>query len=115
MANLKFPDIQEPSYGSTVDLEDTSIKSKMENGTIKARRKFTKSRKTWVLKWDNLPMADYLILARFLTDTCFFAAIPFEWKSFTDGKTYLVRFQDKEKFEPVKIGYMSGSITLQEC
>ena len=52
MANLKFPSsIIRPSYGSTVDYEDISIRSKMENGVVKARRKFTKSRKTWLLRW----------------------------------------------------------------
>jgi hypothetical protein len=87
----------------------------MENGVVKARRKFTKSRKTWLLRWDSLPEADYLILMRFLTNECYFSAVPFEWECFTDGKTYLVRFADKEKFETKAVGYYSGSITLQEC
>lgn len=116
MANLKFPtSIRKPSYGSTVDYEDISIRSKMENGVVKARRKFTKSRKTWLLRWDSLPEADYLILMRFLANECYFSAVPFEWECFADGKTYLVRFADKEKFETKAVGYYSGSITLQEC
>lgn len=109
-----WPDIQLPDYGTTIDIEDTSIKSTFEDGTIQARRKFTKSRKTWVLKWNNLPLEDYLTLMDFLQHKVYFSAIPFQWVSPIDKKTYVVRYSDKDSFETKAINYMSGSITLQE-
>ena len=41
---IKWPDVTLPSYGTTEDVEDTSIRSTFEDGTIQARRKYTKSR-----------------------------------------------------------------------
>lgn len=113
-STIEWPNIQPPSYGTTIDVEDTSIKSTFEDGTVQARRKFTKSRKTWVLKWENLPMSDYLTLMDFLQNRVYFSAIPFHWNNPIDRKTYLVRYADKEAFETKMFSQMSGSITLQE-
>lgn len=114
MAIPVWPDIPNPSYGTTVDMEDTSLVSSMEDGMVQARRKFTKSRKTWKLRWNGLPKADYLTLADFLQNTAFFAAVAFTWVCPLDGKTYTVRYAGKEEFETINFGRLSGSITLTE-
>ncbi len=111
---LKWPDITPPSYGSTEDVEDTSIRSIFEDGTVQARRKYTKSRKTWVLKWDNLPYAEYVTLMDFLQNKSYFSAKPFEWVSPIDGKTYTARFVEKEAFTSKAVNMMTGSITIRE-
>ena len=111
---IKWPDDTLPSYGTTEDVEDTSIRSTFEDGTIQARRKYTKSRKTWVLKWDNMPYSEYVTLMDFLQNTVYFSAKPFEWTSPIDGKTYVVRFAEKEAFTSKAVNQMTGSITIRE-
>lgn len=111
---IKWPDVTLPSYGTTEDVEDTSICSTFEDGTIQARRKYTKSRKTWVLKWDNMPYSEYVTLMDFLQNTVYFSAKPFEWTSPIDGKTYVVRFAEKEAFTSKAVNQMTGSITIRE-
>lgn len=111
---IKWPDVTLPSYGTTEDVEDTSIRSTFEDGTIQARRKYTKSRKTWVLKWDNMPYSEYVTLMDFLQNTVYFSAKPFEWTSPIDGKTYVVRFSEKEPFTSKAVNQMTGSITIRE-
>jgi hypothetical protein len=112
---ITFPStIIAPSFGSTVDVEDSSIVSKMEDGSVVARRKFTKSRKKWRLQWDALPIAQYNTLINFLQNTVYFAALSFQWTSFTDGNTYTVRYSEKEDFTTKAVGFMSGSITIVE-
>ncbi|WP_308536882.1 hypothetical protein [uncultured Megasphaera sp.] len=111
---IKWPDVTLPSYGTTEDVEDTSIRSTFEDGTIQARRKYTKSRKTWVLKWDNMPYSEYVTLMDFLQNTVYFSAKPFEWTSPIDSKTYVVRFAEKEAFTSKAVNQMTGSITIRE-
>lgn len=111
---IKWPDVTLPSYGTTEDVEDTSIRSTFEDGTIQARRKYTKSRKTWVLKWDNMPYSEYVTLMDFLQNTVYFSAKPFEWTSPIDSKTYVVRFAEKEAFASKAVNQMTGSITIRE-
>jgi hypothetical protein len=111
---IKWPDVTLPSYGTTEDVEDTSIRSTFEDGTIQARRKYTKSRKTWVLKWDNMPYSEYVTLMDFLQNIVYFSAKPFEWTSPIDGKTYVVRFAEKEAFTSKAVNQMTGSITIRE-
>lgn len=111
---IKWPDVTLPSYGTTEDVEDTSIRSTFEDGTIQARRKYTKSRKTWVLKWDNMPYSEYVTLMDFLQNTVYFSAKPFEWTSPIDGNTYVVRFAEKEAFTSKAVNQMTGSITIRE-
>lgn len=69
---LTWPSITAPAYGTTEDVEDTSLRSTFEDGTTQARRKFTKSRKTWVLKWDSLPYKEYNTLMDFLQNKTYF-------------------------------------------
>jgi hypothetical protein len=114
MAELSWPDILNPSYGTTIDVEDTSLTSSMSDGVVQGRRKFTKSRKTWELKWDALPTAQYLTLMDFIQNTVYFAALSFSWTCPLDGKTYTVRYSGKDKFETKAVGRLSGSISLTE-
>lgn len=114
MAIPTWPDIKPPEYGTTEDVENTSLRSTFEDGTVQGRRKFTKSRRTWELKWTALPKADYLTLMDFLINTVHFSASAFLWTSPLDGKTYTARFSSKEPFETRTTGTVSGSITIRE-
>lgn len=112
---ITFPSsIMQPSFGTTVDVEDTSIVSKMEDGSGVGRRRFTKSRKTWKLAWDALPTAQYNTLSDFLQNTVYFAAMAFQFTSPLDNKTYTVRYASKEEFTTKEVDKLSGSITLTE-
>lgn len=109
-----WPSITAPAYGTTEDVEDTSIRSTFEDGTVQARRKYTKSRKTWVLRWDSLTYTEYVTLMDFLQNTIYFSAKAFNWTSPIDGKTYVCRFVEKEAFTSKAVNTMSGSITIRE-
>lgn len=112
---ITFPStIMNPSYGTTIDAEDSSIVSKMEDGSVVGRRKFTKSRNTWKLQWDALPKEQYNTLFDFLKNTVYFAALPFQWTNPLDGVTYTVRYSAKEEFTTKAVNVLSGSISITE-
>lgn len=112
---ITFPDsLMQPSFGTTVDVEDTSIVSKMEDGSGIGRRKFTKSRKTWKLVWNAMPTSQYNTLMNFLQNTVYFAALTFQFTSPLDEVTYTARYISKEEFTTKEVNQVSGSITLTE-
>lgn len=112
---IVFPDIIKPSYGTTIDPEDTSLLTKMDDGSQVGRRKFTKSRISWKLKWDAITKSDYLILSDFLRNTVYFSALTFKWICPLDNTTYTVRYTAKEEFETKDVNTLTGSITLTEA
>lgn len=109
-----FPDIQKPSTPLKITPEDTTIRSTMEDGTVVARRKFTKIRNTYVLTWDYLSNDDYVTLMDFLENTIYMGALPFTWTQPMTGKTKTVIFISMEDFETKLYNKWSGSITLED-
>ena len=112
---ITFPStIPNPEYPLKVDHEDNSITSKFEDGTVQSRLKFTKSRKTFTLKWSSMAQADYDDLEEFIVNTVKHAALIFEWTNPTDNVTYNVRctrFDAELKF----VNFWDVEIELQEA
>ena len=64
---IYFPDIRAPGWPFVEQHEDTSLRTKFEDGSMQTRSKFTRSRRKWTLHWNNLPRRQYLVLVHFIT------------------------------------------------
>lgn len=111
---MEFPtEIPKPEYPMKVEHENNSITSEFEDGTVQSRRKFTRSRKTWTLKWNKLKQEYYEILEDFIVNKVHHAALAFNWDEPAAGKTYEVRCVSFEK-ELVTVNYWNVELKLQE-
>ena len=112
---LTFPStIPNPEYPFKPEYEDNSITSKFEDGTVQSRLKFTKSRKTWTLKWNGLPQEHYTTMENFIVNQAKHAANVFVWTNPVDNQAYSVRctkFNGEMKF----INNWDVELQLQEA
>lgn len=118
---LTFPNIAQPSYPLKSKWENPVLASKMENGTVVTRPKFTRLRETFTLSWTALPAADYATLREFWHTTLGGSAV-FLWTypqivgDPLSGKEFRVRFSAEEpSFEVSAPGLYRGSVTLEEA
>ncbi len=112
---MDFPsDIPNPEYPLGYKPEDNSIISNFEDGSRQSRRKFTKSRSTWTLKWKKLKQKYFTILDDFIKNDAVFATNKFNWTNPSDKKTYEVRCVKYEGGELVEVDCWNVSIELQE-
>lgn len=89
---MNFPStIPNPEYPFKVEYEDNSITSKFEDGTVQSRLKFTKSRRTWTLKWNGLKQVYYDTLEDFIVNSAKHQANVFNWTIPTTETTVSVR------------------------
>lgn len=116
-----FPTIQKPSYPFNSKLEDISLQSQMEDGTVVSRARFTRSRETFTLTWTALPDADYATLRTFYKSTVKGGSEAFQWTYPTitgdsySGQTFTVRFVGGGiEFSKSKYGTRSGTLQIQE-
>lgn len=116
-----FPVIQQPSYPFSNQWENPALTSKMENGIVVSRPKFTRMRETFTLKWSVLPAADYYALRTFWKHTVLGGSQEFAWTypevpgDPYSGQVFTVRFAGSEpKFDLIAPGLYSGELTLEE-
>ena len=72
---IYFPDIRAPGWPFVEQHEDTSLRTKFEDGSMQTRSKFTRSRRKWTLHWNNLPRRQYLVLVHFITKVVKFSCV----------------------------------------
>jgi len=119
-SSIDFPaTIPAPSYPFECEHENNSIISKFEDGSQQSRRKFTRSRRTWTLKWERLTRAEYIDLMTFISQTVSFSAKSFNWvnadsKDDTTPETVEVRITDVGTWSNDVLHYWSGTIELTE-
>lgn len=121
MANINFPtNISAPAFPFECEYENNSIISKFEDGSQQSRRKFTRSRRKWTLKWNHIPREQYLTLMNFISQTVSFSARSFNWQN-TDSlddqggpETVEVRITNVGKWTNDALHYWSGTIELTE-
>lgn len=122
---IYFPDITPPTWPFEEESEDTSIRSKFEEGSMQSRTKFTKSRRKWTLKWKHIPRKEYLVLMHFIRHVVRFSSKSFIWintDSVDDDYSYLnpdqeeveVRITAVGKWTNEALSYWSGSLELTE-
>ena len=120
MASINFPaSIPAPSYPFECEYENNSIISKFEDGSQQSRRKFTRSRRKWTLKWKMMDREDYLTLMNFISQTVYFSAVSFNWvnsdsKDDIAAETVEVRITHVGKWTNEALYYWSGDIELTE-
>ena len=118
--NIDFPaTVPAPSYPFECEYENNSIISKFEDGSQQSRRKFTRSRRKWKLKWNQIERSEYLELMDFITNTVYFSALSFNWVNAdsnddTNPETVEVRITDVGTWTNDALHYWAGSIELTE-
>ncbi len=120
MASINFPTgITAPAYPFECEYENNSIISKFEDGSQQSRRKFTRSRRKWTLKWNHIPRSEYLALMQFISETVSFSAKSFNWTNTdslddTSPETVEVRVTNVGKWTNDALHYWSGTVELTE-
>lgn len=118
---IQFPtSIDPPAWPFDCEYEDNSIITKFEDGSQQSRRKFTRSRRKWTLKWNHLPREKYLTLMNFISQTVSFSSRSFNWTN-TDSvddrggaEVVEVRITRVGKWTNDALHYWSGTIELTE-
>ena len=77
---IRFPNISKPSYPFKEKIEDNSLRSRFEDGSMQGRRKFTRSRDTFTVTWKHLPDNEYRILKHFVKNVIYYSAMEFLWE-----------------------------------
>lgn len=120
MSYPSFPDIALPNQTYDETPEDCGISSKMENGSVVSRARFTKSRLTFVLNWSAMSATDKDVLLDFYRNTIKGTASIFTWvhpdpTSSFYNVVFNVRITSPPKFTKVTHERWSTSLTLQEA
>ena len=114
MAN--FPTLTiPPSYPLDEELEDSTIRSSFEDGTLQSRLKYTKNRYTFSINYDMLSAANRDTLMTFVSTTANKGATPFIWTHPRSGSTYTVTFIELPKPSLIMNGYYKVSFKVREC
>lgn len=113
--SLVFPTtIQTPDYPFKPEWEDNSIASTYEDGSVQARTKFTRSRRTFNVVWNKLPEDQFQILADFITNKAKFKANSFTWVHPTTGESIEVYCTEFKDISLVEVIYYSLTLVLKE-
>lgn len=116
---INFPNISKPSYPLSIETENNSLTSKFEDGTVQSRPKFTRSRRTFTVKWNDLPNNEYLVLDNFIRNVVNYSAETFLWVNpatylLSEQETIEVRINNVGKAEMSTLDRWSVELTLQE-
>lgn len=111
---MNFPNISPPEYPLEEELEDNSITSTFEDGTVQSRKKFTRSRTTWKLTWGAMPQDEWDTLKNFIKNQCHFQAVVFDWNDPFGGGTHSVRVKSVSA-SLTSVNYWNIELELQEA
>lgn len=110
-----WPTIAEPQYPINEKTYLPAVRTEKDSNYMQMRKKWTKAKKTFTLKWDEsvaLTEADYAILEAFFIAN---QGSPFTWTHPTTSVTYTVTFyQDELDWSILAPGYRYGQISLRE-
>lgn len=114
MSELRFPNLPAPEYPFGEEIENNSLISTFEDGTVQSRRKFTRSRSKYTVKY-ILDTEEYKRLADFIKTKCFYSARRFKWEHPEMKKEIEVRLLAVKKAELTKLNRWTVEIELQEA
>ena len=105
-----------PSYPLDPDgeLEDATLRSPFEGGYELTRQKFTRTRRSWGVRYEALGQTDKDSLVTFEKDTVKGGADSFTWTHPKTSTVYTVRFTGPVKYAYVTFGIYSVSFMLRE-
>ena len=112
--SLVFPTISAPNYPLKLSPENNSIKSTFEDGSVQARRKFTRSRQKWTLTWNNLPQNEFDVLDTFVRNEACFSANSFTWTNPADNTTHEVYVSNYDGQELAVLNYWKVELEIME-
>lgn len=99
--NIKFPDIEAPSWSLDRVREDIVLRAKMSNGIEATSLKFPKPRNGWKLTWESMTDADHDILENFFENTLKYGSLSFNWmhplKKTTKEYRFSAPIEDSQK------------------
>lgn len=84
-----------PSYPIKMEREDQSIKNPAESGYVHTRARYTRQRRKWELRYQNMSQSDVNTLETFIT-TVSGTVESFTWTHPASGQ-YTVRFEANPK------------------
>ena len=113
--SLVFPTtIQTPDYPFKPKREDTSIASTFEDGSVQARTKFTRSRRTFTVTWNKLSQDQFVILDDFITNQAKFKANSFTWINPATNESIEVYCDEYQEPSLTEINYYNITLVLKE-
>jgi hypothetical protein len=96
---MAFPTLSiNPVYPLKEGRDDFTIKSATEAGVVKTRARYTKSRKSFQVKYENMSTTDKNLLDAHITAVKG-AADSFAWTHPASAVTYTVRYASPPEFE----------------
>lgn len=109
-----FPTLsRQPSYPLDETYVDDVIKTPTEAGYEQRRPRFTKRKKTFVVRYNILPNADKALIDNFYKDTLK-GADSFIWTHPLTGTNYTVVFEQPPSFTLVFLGYWNVELRFRE-
>lgn len=110
-----FPSLsKKPAYPLEESHEDSVIRSAMDAGYEVTRARFTRSRRTWSLRYRLTPTSDATTLRNFFQNTVKNGSESFTWVHPVFDTSHTVTFKEPIHFEYVAYGLWNFEFTLQE-
>lgn len=119
MDAVYFPALsRQPRINLPLDYEDSTLRSKMENGLVISRAQFPRVRRTWAVSYSPITQSDFDKLDDFIRNVVMVCAASFLWTHPLTNEEVCVRLSKAPKITPVGwvaggIGY-SAELTLEE-
>lgn len=111
---MDFPNIKLPNFPLDETPQDPGMRSPMENGSVVSRARYTRTRRTFSLRWSSLPNADKETLFDFYDNEIRGSSQTFNWTHPETSKPYVVRMTSL-RAQKVGPGYWSVEATLEEA
>lgn len=103
-----------PNYPIKETPEDSTIQSEFDGGYTQTRPRFTRIRKTFELKYDNLISDSDKSALESFAETVKGGSLSFTWTHPVTSVSYTVRFKKTPEYEYVHYGWWKTSFTLVE-
>ena len=103
-----------PSYPIEVSIEDAVLRSDTDSGHVITRPKFTKSRRSFTINYEDAPLSDMTTLEDFYFDDCGNGSAVFNWTRPDTGQVFVVGFKEPMKSSNVAHGFYNITVVLEQ-
>lgn len=110
---LYFPVLKQPKPPYDIMWDDNVIRSQTESGHVISRRRYTKNRTSYRLKWEYFTMDEYLLLEDFYNNLTASGSLEFTFLLIIDSqirRSLIVQF-----ISPPKCSYVGMGLWEVEC
>ncbi len=94
--------------------EENVIRSAMEAGYEKTRSRYTRSRRNWTIRYENVTDTDKAAIATFYDTTVGHGADMFSWTHPTTMEVVTVRFGGRPKYVNAVLNFWNIEFDLKE-